>query len=108
MALDHAANRIDEHIEQTEASDGILQQVMTESPRLCRKTDRLREDHEVLEKGVHALRTSLAEIEDADVAERGIAIRGQAMEFLGELALHRQRGADLLYEAYQVDIGESH
>lgn len=107
MAVDHAANRLDEHIHSTEAFDGLLQQVESDSPRLACRTRRLRSDHERLEKGIHALKVALAEISDDDVADRGTAIRTEALDFLGLLAAHRHRGADLIYEAYQVDIGDS-
>ena len=107
MAVDHAANRVEEHVRDTEAPDGLLHQVVTDSPRLVGKVDRLRDDHEYLEKEVHQLQTALHEISDADVATRGVPIRNQALEFLGRLATHRQRGADMIYEAYQVDIGDS-
>ena len=33
------------------------------------------------------------------------AIRTAVLELLGEIARHRQRGADLIFEAYDVDIG---
>jgi hypothetical protein len=33
------------------------------------------------------------------------AIRDLGTTLLGHLARHRQRGADLVYEAYQADIG---
>lgn len=108
MAVDHAANRVEEHTRSVEADDGMLNQVETDSPRLACRIQRLRSDHERLEKGANALQVALAEISDADVAERGIPIRNEALEFLGLLAGHRQRGADLIYEAYQVDIGDSH
>ena len=108
MAVDHAANRVDEHIREVEAADGLLHQVVGDVPRLACRADRLRDDHEHLQKEIHALRVALNEIDDDDVAERGEAIRTQALEFLGRLATHRQRGADLIYEAYQVDIGASH
>ena len=108
MAVDHAANRVAEHIRDVEATDGFLDQVVAEAPRLCGRTDRLRADHDDLEKSVHALSVELSEIADADVADRAPQIRDQAMAFLGLLASHRHRGADLIYEAYQVDIGSSH
>lgn len=108
MAVDHAANRVAEHSETVEAPDGFLQQVEVESPRLSCRIQRLRTDHEQLEKDVHALKVALSEISDRDVASRGSSLRNQALAFLGLLAAHRQRGADLIYEAYQVDIGDSH
>ena len=108
MAVDYAANRIDEHIEQTEAPDGLLAEVSADAPRLANRVAALREDHHELEKDIHALQVSLSEIDDDDVASRAVAIRAQALDFLGRLARHRQHGADLIYEAYQVDIGASH
>ena len=33
------------------------------------------------------------------------AMRDRLLALLGTLARHRQRGADLVYEAYAVDIG---
>jgi hypothetical protein len=33
------------------------------------------------------------------------AIRERANELMRELVLHRQRGSDLVYEAYATDIG---
>jgi hypothetical protein len=105
MAVDHAANRIEEHIEQTEAPDGLLAEVSTDAPRLARRVAALREDHHDLEKDIHALQVALSNVDD--LSNRG-AIREQAMDFLGRLARHRQHGADLIYEAYQVDIGASH
>lgn len=108
MAVDHAVNRVDEHVTEVEAPNGFLADVVADEPRLICRTNRLREDHENLEKEVHALQIALSELDDADVADRAIPIRNQALEFLGNLATHRQRGADLIYEAYQVDIGASH
>ena len=108
MAVDHAAKRVEDHINDVEAPDGFLHQVVKEVPRLSRRATKLREDHESLEKDIHSLGVALSELSDDDVTERGVVIRNQALEFLGCLATHRQRGADLIYEAYQVDIGDSH
>ncbi|MGF1596772.1 MAG: hypothetical protein ACFCVK_07540 [Acidimicrobiales bacterium] len=108
MAVDHAVNRVEEHIVASEAADGVLAEVLADVPRLAKRARRLRTDHDELEKEVHALRILIDDLDDEDVTERGNDIRTQALEFLGHLALHRQRGADLVYEAYQVDIGASH
>jgi hypothetical protein len=39
------------------------------------------------------------------IAEEAGAVRDDAMSLLTAVARHRQRGADLIYEAYQVDVG---
>lgn len=106
MAIDHAAIRIDEHAQQTESKDGFLERVVQEVPRLQRRVNQLKVDHERLEKEVDALRIAVSVVDDADIPEQASTIRNQAIELLGQLTRHRQRGADLIYEAYQVDIGE--
>jgi seryl-tRNA synthetase len=106
MAIDHAALRIEDHARQTEAPDGFLDRLVREVPRVQRRVNQLKVDHERLEKEVEALRHTLSIIDDGDVPEHAVTIRNQAIELLGQLTRHRQRGADLIYEAYQVDIGE--
>ncbi|MEM7276358.1 MAG: hypothetical protein AAF547_25010, partial [Actinomycetota bacterium] len=105
-AVDHAARRIEEHAAQTEAPGGFLDRVVIEAPRLQKRVTQLRVDHERLEKEIDALRIAMALVDDADVPERAVGLRNQAIELLGHLTRHRQRGADLIYEAYQVDIGD--
>ncbi len=107
MAVDHARARIDDHVTQTECKNGFLDRVVIEHPRLARRVAQLRVDHERLEKSVDALAVATADIEDDEVAEGAPALRNQAVELLGEMTRHRQRGADLIYEAFQVDIGQS-
>ena len=107
MAVDHAAMRISEHATQTEAPGGFLERTVKEVPRLGRRINQLRVDHERLEKEVHALRMVLSMTDDDDIPDNAAEIRNQAMELLGQMSRHRQRGADLIYEVYQVDIGES-
>lgn len=106
MAVDHATIRIEEHAKQTEAKGGFLEKVIQEVPRLQRKVNQLVVDHERLEKEVDALRLTVSLVDDAKIPDRAADIRNQAIELLGQLTRHRQRGADLIYEAYQVDIGE--
>ncbi len=106
MAIDHATIRIEEHAKQTEARGGFLDQVMQEEPRLQRRVNQLKVDHERLEKEVDALRLSVSMVDDDRIPDKAVGIRNQAIELLGQLTRHRQRGADLIYEAYHVDIGE--
>ena len=105
MAVDHAARRIEDHAEQTESKGGFLDKVLAEEPRLQRRVNQLKVDHERLEKEVDALQNAISLVDDAEVPEQATSIRNQAIELLGHLTRHRQRGADLIYEAYQVDIG---
>jgi hypothetical protein len=105
MAVDHAAARIGEHAAQTEAPGGFFDRLVQTEPRLRRRIDQLKVDHERLSKEVDALRHAVAIIDDDCAADSAVVVRNQAVDLLGHLARHRQRGADLVYEAYKVDIG---
>jgi hypothetical protein len=103
--LDDLAAVFESHVVAAEAPGGFLDQVTTDAPRLARGAQQLRDDHRRLGADIEELRgdarTVLAEGATAAAAE----IRTAALRLLGGLAEHRQRGADLIYEAYQVDIG---
>ncbi len=107
MATEHAAARVDDHIHQTEAPKGLLTKIKDQEPRLSRKVAQLKVDHERLRTSLDALTQALAVIDEGELGSRAESIRDQAGELLTQLVRHRQRGADLIYEAFHVDIGES-
>lgn len=116
MAVDHASARITEHIDQTESPDGLLARIGRDEPRLTRKLEQLKVDHEQLAKSVDALAQALADVDHVQrddlgggdkIEHQATLLRNQAVELLGELTRHRQRGSDLIYEAFHVDIGQS-
>ena len=47
----------------------------------------------------------LARVTAPDVIEDVARVRGLGTALLGRLVRHRQRGSDLIFEAYQFDIG---
>ena len=108
MAVDHAAARVVEHVVASEGTDSLLAQVQTDSPRLGCRIDRLRTDHSRLLGDVERLRAAVADLGDDQVAAHGPEIRDQANAFARRLARHRRRRSDLVYEAYQVDLGGDH
>jgi hypothetical protein len=91
------------HIAATEAPDGLLATVRAESPALDPQIRRLEADHERLRAALADVRRDLAS-SGADVDRCG-AVRDAATELVAAIARHRQRGADLLYQAYDVDLG---
>jgi hypothetical protein len=104
-ALQALRAAFDTHVEITEGDDGILAEIVRLSPRLDRPVTGLRREHDELREVLHE---QIAFFETAPVAPdtRWVEARRDAMtELLGRLARHRQRGADLTYEAYGVDIG---
>ncbi len=113
MAVDHAVARISEHVAQTEGPGNILDEIVSVAPRLDRRVTQMKVDHENLEKAAHGLALAVADLTPDDGAsagrseDRAIAVRNRAVDVMGQIARHRQRGADLLYEAYSVDLGNS-
>ena len=88
----------DAHVEEVEAADGLLAELVTEAPRLSNAVKRLNDEHPQLSKQIDAC---VALLDDADPHQ----IRGEVLDLLVALARHRHSGADLVYEAYHVDIG---
>jgi hypothetical protein len=95
------------HIVETEAPGAFLDELVTESPRLSKPTSRLRREHSEILATIVRAEKSLATppAEDEAYATWAEALRVELTALLAALARHRQRGADLVYEAYAVDLG---
>lgn len=98
-----ALNEFDEtlaaHIEQTESPRGFFHEILDLAPRLAPSVRRLRDEHDEMVGGITEL-LAWCKKEDEDIEglrERALAVLRTAVE-------HRQRGSDLLYEAYEVDV----
>lgn len=96
---------IEEHVATTEGGSGIHQEIMELAPRLANMISRLSADHEVLldrtSTMVAMFQSALTTPIDLVVA----ALREEGTVVVDLLTRHRQRGADLVYEAYAFDIG---
>ena len=94
------------HIVETEAPGAFLDELVAEAPRLATPAARLRGEHTeilgVIDRAELALRDLPPEDEQDEFVDH---LRAQLTEMLYALARHRQRGADLVYEAYDVDLG---
>ncbi len=93
--LSQLRRALEEHIEATEGDQGLLEEIGEVAPRLSNEITSIESEHQEL---LDSLRTVEIALEDAR------AIRQRVMTVLNQLSLHRQRGADLVYEAYNVDI----
>lgn len=101
-SLGRLARAFAEHVATTEGTGGLLEEVTDHAPRLGHLVALLREEHLEIPRSVEGIRRDLARTGlDAARAEE---IRERTLEVLVRIARHRQRGADLVYEAYQVDI----
>jgi hypothetical protein len=102
VALVELSADFEQHVLVTEGSDGLHEAILEAAPRLSKSIQRLAGEHALIRgllRDLLALGTSLVAASQVD------AIRKQGTALLGRLARHRQRGADLIYQAYQVDLG---
>jgi hypothetical protein len=94
----------EQHILVTEKPDGLYEEIMTRAPRLAGGIHRLQEEHPTLEARIAAV---LVRLESGEVGDAWPIddCRDDLQRLLGGIVRHRQRGADLVWEAYNVDIG---
>lgn len=97
-AFEEVADAFRVHCEEVERPDGMFEEVLTEAPRLDRDVDWFRADHERLFARIDEM-TAAVESTEPEALREGLT------DLLADLVRHRQRGADLVYEAYMVDIG---
>jgi hypothetical protein len=91
-----------EHIVLTEGADGLYRELTQTSPRLLGPVDQLTCEHAQIMRRIEELLIWVDVTNDLpDVNE----VRRIGTELLSALIRHRQRGADLIFEAYDLDIG---
>ena len=95
---------IDVHIEVTERQNGLYDEILHRAPRLSSQVDRLRAEHPGLRDGTAELIERLHSIAIGEGWPLDEA-RDDAQRLLGKIVKHRQQGADLVWEAYNLDIG---
>lgn len=82
----------------------LLSDVVAEAPRLDSRVSRIRDEYEDLERQVESLRFQLAEMgteEEKDVDD----IRQRLSWLVTALQYVQSKETEVLYEAFQVDIG---
>lgn len=90
----------DAHIGESEGPGGLLTEVESKAPRLWREADKMRAEHsELLEDCFRVLEELRGETSSSSL------IRHDVLTLVERFEMHRHRGADLVYEAYGVDIG---
>ena len=99
--MEHA---IVEHIEVTERTDGLYDEISQKAPRLSGKIDQLRREHPEMRESARELISRLEATPIGDELPLQDA-RDDLQRLLGRIVRHRQLGADLVWEAYNLDIG---
>ena len=81
--------------------DGLYVDILETAPRLSGAVARLTKEHAEISDLVDDLLARQATLASEDVDQ----VRGLGTSLLGLLVSHRQRGSDLVYEAYEFDVG---
>lgn len=102
--LDATRQQIEEHRRSAEAEDGLLVELQRALPEAAYRIDKLKEAHGAFIEETNGL---LRDVEQLATSGHGSAdaIRRRAAALLSELRHHQARQVDLIYEAFNRDIG---
>lgn len=98
--LGRLSEALDLHIGSSEAPGGLLDDIIETAPRLAHKVETARKEHAQLR---YRLDRALAGL-PGDAGGDLQPVREQVVEVLAGIVRHRHLGADLVYEAFTVDI----
>jgi len=95
----------DQHVIVTERPEGLYDEILERAPRLAHNVTTLREEHPGITAATAEMIARLEEVAVGDATWTLDSARDDLQRFIGRVIKHRQRGADLVWEAYNVDIG---
>lgn len=99
--LVHLREVIASHIRGTEGPSGLFAQIHVDAPHLLHAVDKLAAEHEPLATAADDLAEGLGQVtSESDVDD----LRDRTLGLIRDLLEHRHHGAELLYDAYQVDL----
>jgi hypothetical protein len=99
-ALGELADCWRRHITDTEAPDGLLNQILTDAPRLATTVERFRREHPAITARIVATADRLA-----DRTAGRADVEQHVADLLAAIERHRRGGSDLIHWAYNIDIG---
>ena len=103
-ALVHLHTAFHEHISQAEGDDGLYEEIMGREPRLRGDITVLKNEHPQILEAIHAPYNRLKD-RAPEAHSPAAEIREEVTHALARITRHRQKGADLVWEAYFVDLG---
>ena len=92
---------LDDHIAETEAPGSFYDDVIEHVPNLIKASQRLQAEHPVLVSQLDQLAVEIKGVTDDESVEQA---RQTAVDMIKALLLHRHRGAELVYDAYNIDV----
>jgi hypothetical protein len=96
-ALSYLLSALEDHADETEAEGGLFTQIQEHAPHLAAATTSLSQEHDDLLMACRDVLSLAADLSDT-------SLRRRVNRLLVRLAIHRQTGAELLYDTYNVDI----
>jgi len=95
----------DQHVVVTEKPDGLYEEILGRAPRLEHAITKLKGEHPDITEAVATMVPRLEQVEIGGIEWPLDDARDDLQRFIGRVIRHRQKGADLVWEAYNVDIG---
>lgn len=104
--LQDLIDAFDNHIRVHEGPDSFHADIVRTQPHLTSHVIRLQRDHDRLRVRL----MSTAELVETPITSRDLVhdIRSVGTTLLHDFARHRQRGADVVWEAFNYDVGGEH
>jgi hypothetical protein len=102
--LQELEHTLQEHVEVTERAGGLYDEIAHKATRLASKIDQLRGEHPEMSEATAEL---IGRLETTPIGQAWplADARDDLQRLLGRIVRHRQLGADLVWEAYNLDIG---
>ena len=104
-SLHRVQTALDQHIQDTEGPDGLYEELQTAAPRLSNLVKLLTKEHTTMKEDIDRALDAVAELPEGFETEEAEPARESILVVLGRISRHRQKGADLVWRAYSVDIG---
>jgi hypothetical protein len=87
-----------------EGKQGLYDEILEREPRLRALVEKLMAEHPLILEAIHEPYHRLRDRKDDEYVPAE-EIREEMTATLARITKHRQKGADLVYEAYYVDLG---
>lgn len=108
-SLGRLRHAFQDHVLLTERPGGLHDEIREQAVRLLPQVERLTGEHEALRESIDGLLERLISskggISEGEADWTLAGMRDEVEALLGSIQRHRQRGADVVWEAYNVDLG---
>lgn len=92
------------HVAAVQAPDGLYEEVETAMPQAGNRVQYLRETNQSLQDRIELLEREVRRIAQGE-GTAFMAVRANALQFIGEVRHQQSREVDLVFQAFQQDIG---